>query len=261
MSLTIQIRFLGGLSPSQQNIFQSAAERWMQIITEDLPRYRSSTGEIIQGVLITAEGVEIDRGGTNGRNVLGQARATELRSNGLPLRGLMEFDSFDLARLESQGDLESVIIHEMGHVLGIGGRFWTRDFVRRRFSFDNLVFMGLLAATEWGRLIGAEGPVPVPVANRGAAGSLGVHWREDTLLNELMTPSLNRGRNPLSRITVAALQDLGYTVDLSAADSFMLSQLLEIDGPESEFVTFCSCGSLPRPLIEPIVLPETAQVD
>ena len=32
--------------------------------------------------------------------------------------------------------------------------------------------------------------------------------------NELMTGFLNAGRNPLSRLTIAALQDMGYEVRL-----------------------------------------------
>ena len=35
-----------------------------------------------------------------------------------------------------------------------------------------------------------------------------------------MTGWLNAGANPLSRVTAASLADLGYQVDLSAADSY-----------------------------------------
>ena len=38
----------------------------------------------------------------------------------LPVRGIMEFDSADLAALEASGQFENVILHEMGHVLGCG---------------------------------------------------------------------------------------------------------------------------------------------
>ena len=37
-------------------------------------------------------------------------------------------------------------------------------------------------------------------------------------MNELMTGFLGTGRNPLSRMTVAALQDLGYEVNYDAAE-------------------------------------------
>ncbi|MEV4354806.1 hypothetical protein [Nonomuraea sp. NPDC049625] len=38
-----------------------------------------------------------------------------------------------------------------------------------------------------------------------------------------MTPSVDANR-PLSRLTVAALQDLGYQVDLEAAETFLLPE-------------------------------------
>ena len=50
----------------------------------------------------------------------------------------------------------------------------------------------------------------LPIANVGAAGSIGGHWRESVLTNELMTPSIGGGVNPLSRITAASMRDLGY---------------------------------------------------
>ena len=54
-------------------------------------------------------------------SILGQAGPTRLRPGSfLPASGVMSFDSADLARMESDGSLVRVIIHEMGHVLGFG---------------------------------------------------------------------------------------------------------------------------------------------
>ena len=38
----------------------------------------------------------------------------------LPYHGTMEFDTADLAAMEANGSLFFVIMHEMGHILGIG---------------------------------------------------------------------------------------------------------------------------------------------
>ena len=38
----------------------------------------------------------------------------------LPAKGVMFFDTADLAEMEREGTLNDVITHEMGHVLGIG---------------------------------------------------------------------------------------------------------------------------------------------
>jgi hypothetical protein len=40
--------------------------------------------------------------------------------------------------------------------------------------------------------------------------------------NELMSGFISGPHNPLSRLTVASLQDLGYTVDLNAAEPYAL---------------------------------------
>ena len=40
------------------------------------------------------------------------------------------------------------------------------------------------------------------------------------MTNELMTGYVEKGVSPLSRITIGSLQDLGYAVDYSAADSY-----------------------------------------
>lgn len=43
--------------------------------------------------------------------------------------------------------------------------------------------------------------------------------------SELMTGGLNAGKNPLSRISIAALDDMGYEVDYSTADPFTSDDL------------------------------------
>jgi hypothetical protein len=61
----------------------------------------------------------------------------------------------------------------------------------------------------------------VPVEGNGGDGTADSHWRESVLANELMTGFLGPGTvNPLSRITVASMADLGYTVNIAAADPY-----------------------------------------
>ena len=76
---------------------------------------------LIDDVQIDASGVPID--GPFG--VLGQAGPDVLRPvSFLPAHGVMQFDTADLALLESSGELQLVILHEMMHVLGFG-TIWT----------------------------------------------------------------------------------------------------------------------------------------
>ena len=263
MALTIEVRFLGGLTSSQESVFTSAARRWMEIITEDLPPIRVGD-ETITGVRIDAQGQLIDGPGTAGEgNILGQASPSAIRLPSLlPVTGFMQFDSFDLASLEANGQLEDVIVHEMGHVLGIGS-LWQRHGLVFQAGTNNPVFLGRSAAAEWSALIGEDRLIAAPIANMGGPGSAGAHWRESRLLNELMSPRINPGVNPISRLTIASLQDLGYTVSLDAGDAFALPSIPNLvtfadDAPVNARSVGCSCGSLQRPPIAPIELPDSS---
>ncbi|AJT61817.1 hypothetical protein T261_0125 [Streptomyces lydicus] len=236
----IDVRFLGGLTNSQKAVFKKAADRWAHVIVGDLETavIHDITGEVVvDDLLIDAEGVPMD-GVNHNPNTLGSAGPTQFRSEdaasgaGLPVKGHMRFDSADLAQMEEEGMLLDVITHEMGHVLGIG-TVWTDFGFLKDFPGSNPTFVGPGAMKEFGKLIG-NAPTAVPVANVGGIGSAGGHWRESVFANELMSPTIG-GRpgtplndNPMSRLTVASLGDLGYTVDLEAAQDFELPDLLAI---------------------------------
>jgi hypothetical protein len=268
MAFTIDIQFLGGLSQTQQDAFVGAATRWQEIITGDLPRVRLlPQNTIVEGVLITAAGVRIDGLGdpVTGRNVLGQAAPLAFRPGSqLPAFGFMEFDTADLLRMELDGSLQNVIIHEMGHVLGIG-TIWDRKGLLEGAGSPNPVFDGEHASREYSDLAGFEQSTPIPVANRGGPGSRDGHWREAVFVNELMSPLLNAGANPISRFTIASLSDLGYGVNLDAADPYEPPSAMELAilgaGADDEVCRRCSrCGS-PGRLPEPNVLSEDALCD
>ena len=54
------------------------------------------------------------------------------------------------------------------------------------------------------------------------SGSNDNHWRESVFGAELMSPRGNRGRKPLSEITIWSLADIGYSVDATRADLYRL---------------------------------------
>jgi hypothetical protein len=245
---TIEIRFLGGLSARQRSAFTSAADRWTRIIVGDLPSVLVD-GEVIDDVLIQAQGVSIDGPGA----VLGQAGPTHVRpaSAGaaafLTAKGIMSFDTADLARMDSAGTLNDVITHEMGHVLGIGTLWEYKDLLQRPGS-SNPTFSGAGAIEEYRTLRGGGRRRRVPVENTGGPGTRDGHWRETVFRNELMSGFISAPGNPLSRMTAASLGDLGYQVDLDAAEPYTLPNLLAL----------AEAGSLVAhvaPIDEGIVLP------
>ncbi len=210
----IQINY-AGFTTSQRAIFEQAAAKWERVIVGDLPN-ETYNGSIVDDLLINASATAIDGvGGT-----LGQAGYDRTRTSGtrLPYHGSMEFDSADLASMEANGSLLNVIVHEMGHVLGIG-TLWQAKGLLAGAGTSNPRFTGTQATAAYNALFGVSS-TGVPVENGGGSGTRDSHWRESTFNNEIMTGYINAGTNPLSRITTASLADLGYTVNIAAADPF-----------------------------------------
>ena len=160
---TIEVRFLGGLTPKQKNAFKSAADRWSRVIVGDLPSVKVDN-EVIDDVVILAQGSPIDGIG----RILGQAGPTHLRPQSagvaafLPAKGKMTFDTADLKQMEQDDTLNDVITHEMGHVLGIG-TVWTFKSLLKEAGKTNPTFFGKAAMKEFGLL---KGPTVKPTRSR-----------------------------------------------------------------------------------------------
>jgi Leishmanolysin len=225
---TIKLRFLGGLTARQRAAFTGAADRWTRVIVGDLPSARVD-GETVDDVLILAQGVAIDGPG----KILGQAGPTHLRparagkAAFLPAKGSMSFDTADLAKMQADGTLNDVIAHEMGHVLGIG-TVWDRKGLLNGAGTGNPTFSGAGAMEQYRLLRGAPRRRRVPVENTGGPGTRDGHWRETVFRNELMSGFISAAGNPLSGVTVASLGDMGYAVDLAAAEPYELPNLMAL---------------------------------
>lgn len=216
----IEVEFIGGLTFTQRDVFSNAALRWEETITAPLSMVQLGGCEFA-GVVISANGSRIDGEG----RILGRAGPTMLRPDSLlPATGVMEFDTADLAALEADGSLTDVIIHEMGHVLGIG-TLWESAALLVGTGSPDPRFEGVDATREYAVLGGDEA---VPVSNTGGPGSRDGHWRESVFGDELMTPFLGPGAQPLSRMTIASLGDLGYAVSFETADDYELPSMLSM---------------------------------
>jgi len=226
----ISMRLLTPMSDFQARAFVHAKERIQEIITGDLPlqtviasaaQCGASVNQVVDDVLILAEVVPIDGVG----QILGRAGPCILRDGSLlPALGHMMFDTADLDRMESNGTLENVILHEMLHVVGYG-TLWDLSGQLADPGTLNPFFLGPKARANFATYNGGAlySGIPVPVEETGGAGTRDSHWRESVFNHELMTGWIDLGAIPLSATTVGSLQDLGYTVDVSKADPFDLS--------------------------------------
>lgn len=227
--------FPSAISSAFKPAFTEASDFWNQVIVSgnggfSFPSTTNANdfcgvnfvyqaGDRIEGLDIFAVVEPIDGPGS----ILGSAGPCALIGN-FPLLGLMRFDSADAQGLLNGGNFAEVIIHEMGHVIGIG-TLWT-PLVRNpcpvngRPCTTNPTYTGSNGVQGFSDL-GGNGAVPV--ANTGGGGTLNGHWREDFFVNELMTGFLNSGtKNPLSVMTIKALRDLGYNVNLGAAEQYFI---------------------------------------
>ena len=160
--------------------------------------------------------------------------------------GLLPF-----SRMEADGTLVDVITHEMGHVIGIG-TIWEDKGLLAGVGTNNPRFTGKNAKRAYGKLRGS-GPTAVPVENTGGAGTRDGHWRESVFKNELMSGFISESGNPLSRLTVASLKDLGYRVKLSAAEPYSLPNLQII--AERGLMLTVAPHAHALPVLAPKVLP------
>ncbi|GIW94360.1 MAG: hypothetical protein KatS3mg110_2401 [Pirellulaceae bacterium] len=150
----------------------------------------------------------------------------------LGARGIKNSPLYDVATL--QETMEREILHAMGF-----GHLWQQMNLVVGLGTNNPRFVGTRALAEFNQHFNVS-QTSIPVENlgdiRGLPFIVGLHWREQDfepqnftppnnslprLRGELMTGFLNYNEpNLISRVTVAALADMGYVVDMHAADEY-----------------------------------------
>jgi len=133
--------------------------------------------------------------------------------DGLPRYAYVKLNAHSLPDLRTQSTLDEVAVHELGHALGFGVA-WTRHMgVVTGYASTDPRFVGPRALAEYSVLGRAGGGIPIMIIN----GVWQPHW-ESAFFREVMA-SVPDGA-PLSRMTIASMADLGYSVDLGAADPY-----------------------------------------
>lgn len=217
-TFNIQVNFLGGLSAAQQAIFSTAESFWESHITG----YQEDPG--LTALQIDASGVFIDGPG----GILGQAGPTNGAATSSYIyasKGIMQFDTADLAAMELAGTLLDVIKHEMAHVLGFG-TLWSSSAVgfpgkQEVYANGTGMYTGSYALAAYQAECDA-GASFVPVELSGGSGTANSHWDEVDFCGwgaeftnpELMTGWLTPGAT-VSNTTIASFADIGYETDVT----------------------------------------------
>ncbi|MFQ5678369.1 MAG: leishmanolysin-related zinc metalloendopeptidase [Gemmatimonadota bacterium] len=250
----IDLRFTPGSNPTQAQMdaFTAAEARWEGLMTNgivdtpvnapagscgpDSPEINETVDDLV--ILVTLGPID-GPGGT-----LGFAGPCQISSfDFLPRLGLMRFDTDDLLGLEIGGNLDVVILHEMGHVLGIGV-LWNLFGLLGEPSLQggqDPFFSGPLTLVAFDMVGGANHVGnKVPVENTGGPGTADAHWRESVFDDELMTGFVERAGfpNPLSKVSIASLIDVGYEADQNRADPYFLPPPSLVQGVRPELHLF-----------------------
>lgn len=238
--LDLQLCFVTPVSPVALDAFTVAVARWEAIIIGDLPDVvpdpshpscapgaPTVVGPLLDDLVIYVS-VEPIVGGGLARAAPCFGLVRDEAAGGLPTFGRIQVNIAEVDPLAAEGHLVDVLVHEIGHVLGVGtlwGKFGLLQDPTVPPASADTYFNGPLAVAAFDAAGGATrtiGP-KVPVENRGGGGSVNSHWRESVLGPELLTSSLNSGvANPLSAVTIQSLADLGYVVDVAAADPYVV---------------------------------------
>ena len=260
----IELRYLGAEQPSatQQRAFAAAVDVWEGVMAAGLPDLPVPTsdwkcaeddpdlfGDYVDDLLMYVRVAAIDgEGGAVAQSTICARRA--VADGGLPFIGSMTFDAADLPKLERYAFLQPMVMHQMAHVMGFG-LLWDEEPFRllqdpsvdaggREVPGRDSSFAGERAIAAFDEAGGdAHGGAKVPVENdtrRHDPGVLDVHWRESVFDTELMSTTLNAAAAPLSAVTIASLEDLGYEVDATRADGYPLPALAGGRSPRSAAV-------------------------
>ncbi|CAB9509473.1 zinc metalloendopeptidase [Seminavis robusta] len=214
------------LNVPDDTVFRNAVDKWSKVIIGDTTNFTGNLGgssacgpwpSSIDDIYICGEYKYID--GQSG--ILGSAGPRHYRpSEGLPLTGTMSFETVDVENTIQ--DLFGVILHEMAHVLGIGA-LWTINGLATSNAAPCTYKSDSAASREYQALSGCNTAIPLEQGHSNG-GSNCVHWAESCFLNEVMT-SVADAELPITRLTIAGLEDMGYTVDYSHAQGFDSSDM------------------------------------
>lgn len=159
----------------------------------------------IDDVYLCIQYIDVDgAGGVVARTTILATRT----SDGFPISARIRVDTGDVEGLINRGLFQDVIEHEIIHSLGFGILWGSKGLINATNGSQGCKYTGSKASAEFTAVSGC----------RDLPNSCG-HWDENCFGRELMTGALDL-TNVVSRITIASMEDLGYDVDYSYADTF-----------------------------------------
>lgn len=237
----IDLRFRSTMSAAAHNAFVSAIQKWETVIRGDIADVITAGGTI-DDLQANIDVQSIDGvGGTLAYSLTSDFRDDTNPNPYLAYQSYQRFDADDLASLLIDGDIYSTILHEMGHTLGFNSEVWAElqlidTFGGLSMGFD---YRGPHAVEQLNLLNGGGNDTSIQLETGGGGGTAGSHWSDDTYRNELMTGYINsQNLMPLSTMTIGSMEDIGYEVDYTAADTIDFNTPSEAENGDPGFTVF-----------------------
>ena len=214
----------GEYMPSKDKaLLRRAADQWEEVITGDLPDisfesspYDRFLWDFSMQVTVTdvVDDVRIFVGSGTfiGHSMAGIGGVIAVRTEGkLPILSILEISSF-LFEYDDD-EIYRVMLHEIGHCLGFGIVWEDLELLQHNY------FSGVMAR-RWFDVLGGSSYRGEKVPTEPG----GVHWSTSVFGDELMTARpVSPYRGPLSAITIASMNDIGYEVNLDAAEEYKVA--------------------------------------
>jgi FG-GAP-like repeat/Leishmanolysin len=231
LKFDLQVNFGTGLegltAPARQAILD-AAQYW-----EDVILYRSDI-TTTNRLAIDLKGVNLNLTDNSPDTITFAFAQPKLVLEGGKLKinsGSSTINTRRLAELNANPTyLKGVMIHEFAHVLGFGGLWQPLDYTASNGVVSKVGnnFVDLTTATyqansyagwAYGALTGQRTAAAIPLDRLSMS-----HWDEEVFDTEMMTPisELLGVATPVSALTLAALRDLGWQVNMGAAEAYVL---------------------------------------
>lgn len=232
LGFNINLNFINAPNATEAAAFASAEAIWESTLAGYQIDDIFSTTVTIDVNLTAIDGVGGTLGSAGPQTVKLNAAQTNVTPTFLYTEtGAMTFDTADLPGLG--GTLNDVILHEMGHVLGVG-TLWSSSGVgiggrQELYVANSGEYTGGAGLAAYNAEFSQVGAF-VPVELGGGAGTANGHWNEvdngagltgitsniqagpdNDIRNELMTGWLN-GPTFMSTLTSEGMVDLGYAV-------------------------------------------------
>lgn len=110
-----------------------------------------------------------------------------------------------------------IMTHEFAHVMGFGSLWKMNDLID---PVTGVYYAGTNAGIVYNSGKNTNADIPLTINER--TGSDLAHWQEETFDNELMTHEVEVSgtSNPLSKLTLASLEDIGWNINYEVAELY-----------------------------------------